>query len=216
MSMTADEWGIPTLSLDWAATRTDLAPPALRGWHGWGDNTRNERANGRGVHFYKDDYKFVGLHRNPDRLLRFGCPVTVEPNYSTWPGMPRCIALADIYRKRTLAWGWGRAGIKILVDLNIIGEFRDIALLGVPKGWPSYAVRWHGADGERIKVEERLAWARRHGGRQATMIVFSGGREGRRLASALSLPWVATYRHGNPRQDDQRRSTLEGPTSVRL
>jgi Domain of unknown function (DUF4417) len=214
--MTADDWGIPTLDLSWACTTPILG--GLPGWHGWGDNTRKERALGRGVHFYKDDYKFIGLHRNPDRLVRFGCPACVEPNYSTWPGMPRAIALADIYRKRSLAYSWGQAGIKILADLNVHDSFADLMLLGIPPGWPGYAIRWN-RDGGMGRIQARIDRARHRAGHEPTVLVFGGGPSAKRACREAGLTWISTQRtnrDGRAQDQECRIPALEGITSVHL
>jgi hypothetical protein len=50
-SLSAEQWGITALDLNWACTPGDI--DKLQGWHGWGEATRHVRASGRGVHFYK-------------------------------------------------------------------------------------------------------------------------------------------------------------------
>jgi hypothetical protein len=186
-------WPLTAADLAWAATPADIARPALEGWHGWGEATRHERAARRAVHFYKYDYKWRMLVLHPDRLVRFGCPVAIEPNFSTHAGLARAAVLYDVYRKRRCAACWGEAGVKLLVDLSVEPEFQSLNFLGVPCGWPSYATRRH-ADTPWSQVIDEWSLAADHCGRDPLFVVFGGGRRTHRLCDRHGFRWVPASR----------------------
>jgi hypothetical protein len=130
----------------------------------------------RGVHFYTDDYKFSALWKHPERLVRFGPAAVVEPNYSTWEEQPLAEALWGLLRKRTLAAFWQAQGLRVVVDLDLAGPVVPYALLGVPRGWPSYATRAHGDQGTAA-LEAQYAMAQQHSGRSDPGWIVFGGRK---------------------------------------
>lgn len=173
--LVAREWGIPILDLAWACMVQDL--PAS--WIGWGQWARKGRIDGRGVHHYRDDQAWTAHAKHPDRLPDLGVRACVECNYSTFPAYPRALALADVHRKRSLSEHWGRRGVKILVDLNVDRCCRDLTLLGVPAGWPSYATRKH-RDVPIAELDRDHAAAAARAGGDPLFVVFGGGRATRR------------------------------------
>lgn len=181
--MTARDWDIPILDPAWACTVQSL--PAA--WIGWGKWCRRDRIAGRGVHHYRADPCWSAHWKHPDTLPNLGVSVGVECNYSTFDGYPRALALGDLYRKRWLAAHWGRRGVKLLVDLNVDPAFRDLMLLGVPAGWPSYATRHH-VDVPIAELEADHAAALAHCGREPLFVVFGGDRRVRDLCRARGWP----------------------------
>jgi hypothetical protein len=162
-----NEYGIP--SLDPAMQASEL--PAL--WRKWGERCRKDRTDGpTGVHLFTEDYKFSGLWSH-DWIGHGGYSVAVEPNYSTGPGMPLAVVLWGIYRKRHLARRWQRAGIRILVDLNVETKFAEVALLGVPQGWRAYATRAREGHGEELEMDYELG-CERAGSQDILYVVFGG------------------------------------------
>lgn len=132
-----NEWGVPMLDMmNQNTTNHQLIER-------WGRIARhNTRMTGM-WHFYTDDYKFSGIWKNPDTVIRSGCMAAVEPNFSTSDVHSKAEMLYNIWRKRWLARYWQNAGVKIVVDLNVIPSMWDYNLLGVPKRWKSYATRWY-------------------------------------------------------------------------
>jgi len=162
-----NEYGIPMLDL--AMQATDL--PAS--WRKWGECCRKAPAGeSKGVHLYTEDYKFSGLWTH-DWVSHGGYAVAVEPNYSTGPRMPLAVVLWGLYRKRHLARRWQRAGIRILVDLNVETEFAEVALLGVPQGWRVYATRAREGHREELEMDYDLG-CERAGTRDILFVVFGG------------------------------------------
>jgi len=145
-----NEWGIANLDLKFQCTKQHALIER------WG---RIPRHNTRMVgmwHFYTDDYRFTGVWRDPDVVVRTGCNAAIEPNYTTTFGTPKAMALYDIYRKRWLARYWQSKGISTVVDLNVEIPFWQVNLLGVPKGWGSYATRWY-ANFNDVHLQYKMA-----------------------------------------------------------
>lgn len=163
-----NEWGIPLLDIRKQASAVEL--PVIK----WGVLGRTELMRGT-YHFYTDDYKFAALWYDPTIVLRSKCKVVIEPNYSTVDNMPRAIALFRTFQKRWMSRYWQEQGIKVIVDLNVTTGTRDINLLGVPKGWRSYATR--AITHELHMVEEDYNTAVEHAGTDDILFVVVGGYE---------------------------------------
>lgn len=172
-------WGIPVLDHWLQADKTPA--PVIK----WGSIGRTEEAGT--VHFYTDDYKFMGLVEQPDKLLKTRCKAAVELNLSTSPYMPRALALYGIYQKRAVSRAWQEAGIKIIVDLNIEPEFFDLALLGIPTGWRAYANRWHG-DSDHLTQAHALATD--HAGGPVFYTVYGGGQDVKDFCESHGWHWL--------------------------
>lgn len=184
--MTAEELGIPTLDLDRQAR--EVVFPVVK----WGTAKRGENAGT--YHYYSDDYKFSRLWLDPSRVSSLTCVVAVECNFSTYAGMPRAEALWGIYRKRTLARLWQDAGVAILVDLNVEPCFRDLSLLGVPRGWNAYATRIHRSV-PFAEIEADFAQAVAHAGRPDPLfVVFGGGQRIEVACRQRGWPWIPEHR----------------------
>jgi hypothetical protein len=180
-------WDVP--DLDPALAATELALPVTK----WGTRRRSDPMPGT-WHFYTHDYKYLHLWRCPRLLTATGCRVVVEPNYSTYPEMSRAEALWGVFRKRVLARHWQLAGVRTVVDLDVEPRFRDLALLGVPDGWPSYATRVHRGMGLDV-IEEDFDLACRHArGAPALFAVFGGGRKVKRACLRRGWEWCAEHR----------------------
>lgn len=163
-----NEWGIPSLDINFQSEALEI--PVTR----WGKVKRKSAMRGT-YHFYEDDYKFEALWSDPSDIINSHCAAVIEPNFSTNPNMARILALYDIYRKRFLARWWQTYGIRIIVDLNVEREFFDLNLLGVPKGWKSYANR--GTQGDVSHLQEAYSLACDHAGTDSiTYIVYGGGK----------------------------------------
>lgn len=149
----------------------------------WGHNSR--RRNNPGTFcFYTDDYKFSALWKNPNSLPFTGCRVVVEPNYSTRDEMPEAVIIYKTYQKRWLSRFWQEGGIKVVVDLNVSRKSQEINLLGVPKGWGSYAIRSHRTDNDMI--QESYDRALHHSGNNITLfLVYGGGKKIREMCNKM-------------------------------
>lgn len=184
--MTAEDWQIP--SLNPSLQLDQLALPVLP----YGTVPRTQVTGGT-IHFYVDDAKFSRLVTRPDRLLAHQPAAAFEPNFSTGPDIPRALALAGICHKRRIAAYWQAHGIPIAVDLNVDDACLDLALLGVPAGWWSYATRMHRRDTMQSAVT-RWRLAVEHAGTTAVRFIVVGG--GKRVeAECLGRGWTYVPEH---------------------
>ncbi len=164
-----NEWGVPTLDSN---LQVETRPTHFIKW---GTVSRKHKWQGC-IHFYTEDAKFTALYQGnrASQVVESGCDAIVETNYSQNPHMPRAIVLHGIFRKRWLARFWQTQGIRVLVDLNVEHEFFDLALLGVPKGWRSYANRVHRGSYEHLDTAYKLAC--QHADSVPLYIVYGGGK----------------------------------------
>lgn len=147
-----NEWGVPTLDVNMQLQRRPVLVER------WGRIARHNTRMPGLWHFYTDDYKFTGVWKNPDVLVNTGALAAIEPNFSTGTNFAKAEVLYNIWQKRWLASYWQQRGIEIVVDLNVEPIFRDIAFLGVPRGWRAYAIRMH--DQEGYHLDNVLEWER--------------------------------------------------------
>lgn len=178
---TNNSYGIPALNPAYMATNL-IAPFTT-----WGSISRAARMPGT-WHFYTDDYRFNGLLKNPDQLIKTAAVAAIEPNITIPPGLPLALALARIYQKRWIARYWQNAGIMVWVDLNVSAEFLDVNLLGVPPGWLSFATRGYNANLDQIKAEYQAARAVA-GSDDLNFLVYGGGAAVQSLAIAHGWQW---------------------------
>jgi hypothetical protein len=182
---------IPTLDPAMQATE----PPDR--WVKWGTISRNSRLGPRaGYHFYTQDYKFALVWpERGERVISSGVGCAVEVNYSTQPGMPTALALADVYRKRALARRWQAAGVRVVADLNVEPHLRGLNFLGIPRGWRAYAVRsQRGIDLGTIEDDYRAS-CQRAGTTDLLFLVFGGWRSARDLCQGRGWTWVPEDLH---------------------
>lgn len=132
-----NDWGVPLLDINMQCLKKHTLIET------WGRNSRHNTRMPGMWHFYTDDYRFTGIWRDPDVLVKTGAMAAIEPNFSTSDIHPKAEVLYNIWRKRWLAKYWQFNGIETVVDLNVDMDFWELNLLGVPKGWKSYATRWY-------------------------------------------------------------------------
>lgn len=74
----------------------------------------------KGVHFYKDDYQFERLWRNPDRyipiLQEFGA--VTSPDFSMYRNHPLAVQIWNMYRRHWLAAYWQMHYIKVIPTIS--------------------------------------------------------------------------------------------------
>jgi len=179
---------VPTLLLSGQADAVCL-PVML-----WGAANRKTQMRGTWL-FYTDDYRFETLWKNPAPVVNTGCTAAVEPNFSVGPQTPQTIALYNIYRKRWIARWWQSHGVRIFVDMNVDVEwFKDIMLLGVPRGWKAYATR--GYTQRMHKTVEEYELACEHAdSNEILFLVYGGGKAVKILACQKG--WIHIPEHMN-------------------
>ena len=167
---TDNDWGVPVLDVNMQADAVDL--PVQE----WGASGRKAKMNGT-YHFYVDDYRFEALWLDPSPIVNSGCVNVVEPNYSTNVQMPRAVVLWFTYRKRWLARWWQSKGVRIFVDLDVNPLLTDLNLMGVPKGWKSYACYMRQSDHFDEELDHFLDVAKKHRGGDDVLLLVVGGNQ---------------------------------------
>lgn len=198
----SNPWGVPDLLPELQAQNVPYPVET------WGRYAHTRHMGGT-WHFYTADRKFEPLWRNPDELLKSGPLAAVEPNFSTTDQQPLAFALWHLYRKRWLARYWQARGIRIFVDVNVDAGLLDRRpelggdrpnLLGVPRGWCSYASRAHANDPRSLTLEWEIV--REHAAPHTpTFLVVGGGDQVQALARANRWIWVKEHLqqvHGQP------------------
>ena len=176
-----NSWGIPTLDLKLQAKA--LAVPCER----WGRNSRHSAQMAGTWHFYTEDYKFNALWSDPTPIVFSGARALIEPNVSTNVTMPAAVALWGIYRKRWIA-RWAQSyGVQVFVDLNVDTQFTELNLLGVPRGWLSYATRGYDTMIELLDYDYKTAC--KHAETDAVVFVVVGGGQATH-AHCMERGWV--------------------------
>lgn len=168
LQLPSGELDVPTLSLAVQASGLDL--PLLT----WGSVKRGRRINRGTWHFYTEDYRFQSIWDTPDVLVATECNGVVEPNISVFPQTPLPFALWAVYRKRWLARYWQEQGIHVWVDLNVAEEHSRLNLVGVPRGWRSYAT--HGYAERLDDLDREYQLARERCEAEPLFLVYGGGK----------------------------------------
>ena len=199
-------WGIPILDPNMQAER--IEPPARK----WGTIARTAHHPGT-YHFYAWDFAFTGLVRDPLALVRSGCKVAVEANFTLEDDTPRALAIERIYQKRRLARIWQEHGVRIVVDLNVPAN--GLELLGVPAGWRAYATRKHKCMPLATIWDDHERAVRHAGTRDILFCVYGGGRAVRDICRRHALTWIPEHaqvvRGIEPDDGTRRPSCSEGP-----
>jgi hypothetical protein len=179
------EFGITMLDIEMQADYAEW--PFIK----WGTQARSDRHDGT-VYFYTDDAKFKALLKNPLKLVDTGCLVAVEPNFTTYFGMPRWRVLQGVGEKRHMARLWQSEGVRIIVDLNVAPRWGEDNLRGVPRGWGAYATRALAGQEKMIEDEYRLA-CKHADGKPHLFVVYGGGVGIAELCEKRDWVWVNEY-----------------------
>jgi hypothetical protein len=187
--------GIPLLDINLQAQALEQ-PITL-----WGTSKRKGRYGGT-ILFYVDDYRFERVWRDPSVVPNTGCISIVEPNFTTTRHMPAAVAAYKIYQKRWLARWWQSLGIRVFVDLNVSPAFQKFNLMGVPKGWRSYATRGSNDHLDWLDNEYQLAYERA-GTTSILFVVYGGGNVCREHCLQRGYLWI-------PEEADVKRGRVNG------
>ncbi len=89
-------------------------------WVGFNGCKTADKPQGKGVHFYVDDYQFERLWRSPalylPRLRRFRC--VISPDFSLYVDMPQPMKMWNVYRNRLLAAWWQSVGLDVIPNVS--------------------------------------------------------------------------------------------------
>lgn len=177
-----DKYGIPVL--DKGQQAEAIEPP----FNVWGSRPRSMKHGGTNC-FYTHDYKFSALWKHPEALIVAGCGVSVEANFSTSDVMPFAVGIYYTFAKRWLARFWQKNGIRIIVDLNVSEKFMNVNMIGVPRGWKSYATR--AQKGSNILLPKMYRAARKRAGEEGVMfLVYGGGEKIEKMCNENNWIWI--------------------------
>lgn len=180
---TDNDYEIPLLRLDLQARSFDL-PFSV-----WGTLSRQYKMNGGTYAFYTDDYRFNALWTDPTLIVNSGVANIVEPNFSCYETMPVAIGIYQVYRKRWLARWSQDYGVRIFVDLNVAPKWRDINLMGVPKGWRAYCTRSSVDYIDQLDEEYDLACMQADS-KDILFLVYGGGKLSKELCKKRGWLWI--------------------------
>lgn len=167
------DWEIPLL--DESMQAQEVAIPMQK----WGEQARTLDLMGNGtIHFYTDDYKMEALYSNPAKLANCHPRNIVEPNFSLFLDMAPAFGLQAIYKKRVIARMMQDRGTRVFVDLNVAQKFIKLNLIGVPRGWRSFATRGYSDRVGGLELEYRIAeTSASFAGRKPLFVVYGGGQK---------------------------------------
>ena len=163
-----NDWGIPSLLPQ--AKIAGLPMPCER----WGRYARGSICTGT-LHFYTDDARFETIWQTPEKIAMSQCKAIIEPNVSTGDMTPRAFALWGIYRKRWISRWCQQYDIAVFVDLNVEPQFRELNMLGVPRGWQHYATRGYDTRFELLDLDYAMA-TEYAAGNPVLFVVVGGGK----------------------------------------
>lgn len=124
--------------------------------------------------FYTDDYRFRSIYEKPEKILKYNPGSIIEPNFSLSNDTPIAFGMQAIYKKRFLARAMQEKGIGVFVDLNVAPKFYKLNLMGIPKGYSSFATRGCTDRLNELQFEYEIAKFVANGNR-FRFIVYGGG-----------------------------------------
>lgn len=182
----SNDWEVPDLQLDMQAREVSIP------WLCFGEQARTYDLMGNGtLHFYTDDYRWSSIWEHPEKILHHHPRNIVEPNFSLYLDMAPAFGLQAVYKKRVVARMMQDRGIRVFVDLNVAQKFIKLNLLGVPKGWRSFATRGYSDRLPALELEYRIAEASASiSGRKPLFVVYGGGAACRDFCKEVGAVYI--------------------------
>lgn len=129
--------------------------PDVSEWIGFNYVMSDKKPQGKGVHFFVDDYQFERIWNNPDayieKLKKYEC--VLAPDFSPYGDMPLITQMFNHYRKHWVAAYWQSKGITVIPTIRCSTDERSLEwyLDGEPKNCPvAYSSMWIREDREDI------------------------------------------------------------------
>ena len=180
-----NELEIPTLRLDKQPRFCDR-PFVL-----FGEQRRTMDMKGTGVlHFYTDDYRFNSIYEHPEKIINHNPGAIIEPNFSLFHETPVAFGMQAVYKKRFIGRIMQDYGINVYVDLNVDTKFYKLNLIGIPRGYASFATRGYADRLENLMFEYELAKYIANGN-QMIFVVYGGGYSIQDFCKRNGLIYVA-------------------------
>lgn len=102
--------------------------PPVTEWIGFNYVLSDKHPEGKGVHFFIDDYQFERVWNNPDayieKLSRYAC--VMAPDFSPYGNMPLATQLFNHYRKHWVAAYWQWKGITVIPTIRCSTDERSL------------------------------------------------------------------------------------------
>lgn len=112
--------------------------PEVSEWIGFNYVLSEKHPEGKGVHFFLNDYQFERIWNNPDayveKLSQFAC--VAAPDFSIYDYMPMALKIYNHYRKMWVAKMLQRAGICVIPTFRTTvqqSDFDNICCDGMPR-----------------------------------------------------------------------------------
>ena len=135
--------------------------PKVTEWIGFNYVLSDKHPEGKGVHFFVDDYQFERVWNNPDayieKLKKYAC--VMAPDFSPYGDMPLATQIFNHYRKHWVAAYWQWKGITVIPTIRCSTDERSLEwyLDGEPEGGVvAYSSMWVREDkGDIYEVAEK-------------------------------------------------------------
>lgn len=102
--------------------------PEVSEWIGFNYVLSDKHPEGKGVHFFIDDYQFERVWNNPDayidKLSKYAC--VMAPDFSPYGDMPLACQLFNHYRKHWVAAYWQWKGITVIPTIRCSTDERSM------------------------------------------------------------------------------------------
>lgn len=137
--------------------------PEVKEWIGFNYVLSDKNPQGKGVHFFVDDYQFERVFNNPDayieKLRQYEC--VLSPDFSPYGDMPMVTQLFNHYRKHWCAAYWQSRGITVIPTIRASTDKRSFEwyLDGEPRGGVvAFSSMWIREDREEIYDIGKKEW----------------------------------------------------------
>ena len=102
--------------------------PEIREWIGFNYCLSDDNPEGKGVHFFVDDYQFERVWNEPERylsiLLRYDA--VLAPDFSPYGDMPMATQIYNHYRKHWCARYWQDHGVTVIPTIRASTDERSL------------------------------------------------------------------------------------------
>lgn len=112
--------------------------PEIKEWIGFNYVMSDDNPEGKGVHFFIDDYQFERVWNDPEKyvekLRQYAC--VMSPDFSPYMDMPLATQIYNHYRKHWCAKYWQENGVTVIPTIRASLDERSLEwyLDGEPKG----------------------------------------------------------------------------------
>ena len=129
--------------------------PEIKEWIGFNYVLSDKNPEGKGVHFFIDDYQFERVWNNPrayiDKLKKYAA--VMAPDFSPYGDMPLAAQIFNHYRKHWVARLWQENGITVIPTIRCSTDPRSLSFFldGEPENSiVAYSSMWVREDREEV------------------------------------------------------------------